>query len=185
MSAIVLHYSDQLIINKYVGNGEAGLYSFAYKIGFLYHGFDQALQNASKADFYKWMNRKLYPQIKGQIKSMLKLQVLAASFLILFASDLGYFLSSNKAFTVSLHLVPIIIGGYVFFSAYMFYARLILFTKKTAYISLLTIIVVIINITLNLYYIPMYGYVVAAYTCLLYTSPSPRDLSTSRMPSSA
>ena len=25
----------------------------------------------------------------------------------------------------------------------------------------------------------------AAYTCLLYTSPSPRDLSTSRMPSSA
>ena len=27
------------------------------------------------------------------------------------------------------------------------------------------------------------GYI--AYTCLLYTSPSPRDLSTSRMPSSA
>ena len=26
---------------------------------------------------------------------------------------------------------------------------------------------------------------VTAYTCLLYTSPSPRDLSTSRMPSSA
>ena len=26
---------------------------------------------------------------------------------------------------------------------------------------------------------------VAKYTCLLYTSPSPRDLSTSRMPSSA
>ena len=26
---------------------------------------------------------------------------------------------------------------------------------------------------------------VCAYTCLLYTSPSPRDLSTSRMPSSA
>ena len=29
------------------------------------------------------------------------------------------------------------------------------------------------------------GITVPAYTCLLYTSPSPRDLSTSRMPSSA
>ena len=27
--------------------------------------------------------------------------------------------------------------------------------------------------------------VILGYTCLLYTSPSPRDLSTSRMPSSA
>ena len=27
--------------------------------------------------------------------------------------------------------------------------------------------------------------IIGAYTCLLYTSPSPRDLSTSRMPSSA
>ena len=27
--------------------------------------------------------------------------------------------------------------------------------------------------------------VITGYTCLLYTSPSPRDLSTSRMPSSA
>ena len=31
------------------------------------------------------------------------------------------------------------------------------------------------------YIVPMDG----TYTCLLYTSPSPRDLSTSRMPSSA
>ena len=29
------------------------------------------------------------------------------------------------------------------------------------------------------------GYMERAYNCLLYTSPSPRDLSTSRMPSSA
>ena len=29
------------------------------------------------------------------------------------------------------------------------------------------------------------GYFTAECTCLLYTSPSPRDLSTSRMPSSA
>ena len=31
----------------------------------------------------------------------------------------------------------------------------------------------------------IFGFSRGAYTCLLYTSPSPRDLSTSRMPSSA
>ena len=29
------------------------------------------------------------------------------------------------------------------------------------------------------------GFIIGPHTCLLYTSPSPRDLSTSRMPSSA
>ena len=37
---------------------------------------------------------------------------------------------------------------------------------------------------LNMPYIKVYE-VATFYTCLLYTSPSPRDLSTSRMPSSA
>ena len=35
------------------------------------------------------------------------------------------------------------------------------------------------------YYNPIYIYGVERFICLLYTSPSPRDLSTSRMPSSA
>ena len=33
--------------------------------------------------------------------------------------------------------------------------------------------------------IPLFGVCLGLQTCLLYTSPSPRDLSTSRMPSSA
>ena len=37
----------------------------------------------------------------------------------------------------------------------------------------------------NIHYCENVGIRELAYTCLLYTSPSPRDLSTSRMPSSA
>ena len=36
-----------------------------------------------------------------------------------------------------------------------------------------------------LYYLVPISLLVGFYVCLLYTSPSPRDLSTSRMPSSA
>ena len=46
----------------------------------------------------------------------------------------------------------------------------------------------IIYITLNATFVAMVQMLVyagAVMTCLLYTSPSPRDLSTSRMPSSA
>ncbi len=166
ISAFILNYFDLFMIN-FSSNSDAGLYSFAYKIGFLFVGLDQALQNAGKPDFFKWMNSKNYTAITGQVKSIMKVEVLGAAFLILFAYDLGFLLASKKIFTTSLDLVPIIVMSYVFFSAYNFYGRLLLFSKKTIYISLITILAGVFNIVLNSIYIPKFGYEAAAYTTLI------------------
>ena len=165
LSGFILNFFDLFMINS-SNNSDAGIYAFAYKIGFLFLGLDQALHNATKPDFYKIMNSGTYELLIDQIKSMLKFHAIGATFLILFASDIGYLLARNAAYTYSLNIVPIIVIGYLFFASYNFYARLLFYSKKTYYISIITLFVAFLNIVLNIIYIPLYGYEAAAYTTL-------------------
>ena len=166
ISGFLLLYFDLFMINS-ADNQDAGLYAFAYKIGLLFMGLDQALQNAAKPEFFKWMNAKNFEAITSQVKSIMKFEVIGSVFLILFAFDIGSVLASKAGFKASLHLVPIIVLSYVFFGAYNFYARLIIYSKKTIYISLITIAGGALNIVLNSKYIPQFGYEIAAYTTLV------------------
>jgi len=166
ISGFLLNYFDLFMINS-ASNDDAALYVFAYKIGLLFLGLDQALQNAGKPDFFKWMNAKNYVAIKGQVKSIMKFEVLGSVFLILFAYDMGHLLAGKDVFKTSLHLVPIIVMSYVFYGAYNFYARLLVFSKKTIYISVITICAGMLNIILNSIYVPQFGYEAAAYTTLV------------------
>lgn len=167
LSSFILTYFDQLMINALLGNAANGLYTFAYKIGFLYSNFDVSMQNAASVDFYKWMNEKNYDAIHDQIKSMLKFQTLAASFLILFGSDLGYLLAGNKSFTEGLSLVPLVVIGYVFFALYSLYGRVLFYNKSTLIVSIITLAAGTINILLNYWLLPLYGYWVAGWTTLI------------------
>ena len=54
-------------------------------------------------------------------------------------------------------------------------------TKKADDVSLTTLIMFIIGVLSWI----IYGYKISSTPCLLYTSPSPRDMRRSRMPSSA
>lgn len=167
LSSFILTYFDQLMINALLGNAANGLYTFAYKIGFLYSNFDVSLQNAASVDFYKWMNEKNYDAIHDQIKSMLKFQTLAATFLILFGSDLGYLLAGNKSFTEGLSLVPLVVMGYVFFALYSLYGRVLFYNKSTVIVSIITLAAGSINILLNYWFLPIYGYWIAGWTTLI------------------
>jgi len=167
LSGYILHSFDQFYINAKVGQSEAGLYSFAYKIGMLLAGFITALLNGSNPDYYKWMNASDHKAAGMQVVSLTKLLVLATAFLVLYAIDLGTLLARNDDFHEGLTIVPVIVGGYFLFGLAQFYNRGIYFKKKNIYLTVIVMIAVMINIALNFYYIPIYGYMAAAYTTLL------------------
>ncbi len=166
LSGFILNFFDLFMINS-ESNANAGLYAFAYKIGLLLIGLNQALHNAASPNFYKWRNKGEKGLIKGQEKSIIKFVTIGASFLILFASDLGNILAQKEAYKASLSLIPIIVLGLFFNSIYSFFSRSIFYSKKTIYISIITILAGILNIVLNSIYIPIYGYEAAAYTTVV------------------
>ena len=169
LSGHLLHSFDQWMINANgeEGNAEAGLYSFAYKIGFLLFGFITAILNASAPDYFKMMNGKDTQGIKFQINRMVKFISWAAIFLLLFASDLGKLLAAKQSFTEALDIVPILILGYVAFGLAQIINRNILFEKRNYYLTVIMIAAAIVNVALNYFLIPVHGYKIAAWTTLL------------------
>jgi len=162
-----LAYFDAWIINASIGNEDAGLYSFAYKIGFLMFGLINAFQNASLSGFTKMMDERNGDAISTQVLSIHKLTVVGAMFLILFSVDVGTLLSAKASFRTALTVVPIITIGYVFYGMSMLFCRNFNYLKLNIYLTVTLLFAGTLNVLLNLYYIPLYGYEAAAYTTLI------------------
>ena len=157
---------DQWYINATINHETAGLYSFAYKLGMLMLGLSGALYNAVEPSYYKYLKANDTSKIATETISVTKILVLGSLFLMLFSKDLGTILSAKASFQKALEIVNPIIGAYIFFSI----ARLnnigINYKKKNWYLTFIMLAASAVNIILNIYFIPLYGYEMAAYTTL-------------------
>ncbi len=166
MGGQILISFDQWYINVELGHEKAGLYSFAYKIGLLMFGLITAFQNASIVQYTKWMDEGKYDKISDQVFSIHKLTVLAGLCLILFSVDLGTLLSAKASFREALVIVPIIVIANIMYGIAMLYARVFNYKKINLYLTIIFITGAIVNVYLNMIFIPHYGYEAAAYTTL-------------------
>lgn len=168
LSNNLLNTFDQIFINVELGQKEAGLYSFAYKIGIIYMGLGASLMKGASPEYHQKMNQKDYAGVAQQADSMTKLLILGGGFLILYAVDVGTLLTSSENFIVALPIAPVIVLGYLFHAIATFYNRGILYMKKNIYLSGVIMASVILNIILNVWLIPIYkDYQIAAYTTLI------------------
>ena len=165
LSRDILSYFDRLMINSELGAGDAGLYSLAYNIGMLTTIVVASLFTAARPDFFRYMNEGNYKRCDIQVKKMYKIIFFVGLILALYSEDLGK-LIADKKFHPSLKIIPTIVVGYLFMAVSQMYSRVIGYAKKTAYLSIITILGGVLNIILNKYYIPIYGYEAAAYTTL-------------------
>jgi len=126
-----------------------------------------AFVTANRPNLFKLLNEHKSDEVISQMRSMFKLVTLLSCMFIFFAADAGKILSLKKEFDVALHLLPVLVLAYVFSDIAEIYNFFLYYAKKVKlfYISFMSTAVV--NFTLNLLLIPVYGYEVAAYTTLL------------------
>ena len=152
LSNYILTSFDQWYINSSIGQSEAGQYAFSYKIGLLLLGLILALLNGAQPSYFKYMNNEEHDKVKQQVDSI--------------TIDLGSLLSSKDVFLTALPIAPVIVGGYVFLGVSSFYNRGISYKKQNTYLAMIVLLSGVLNIYLNVYFIPLYGYQAAAYTTL-------------------
>jgi len=166
LSGPILSYFDRIMINSYRGASDAGLYSLAYNIGMLLTIFIHALTTAWTPDFYKDMKEENFTKLDADIIKMFKIILFFALLLMLLGPDMGRLLADRK-FHSSLNLVPIIVFGYIFMALWQFWGRNFGYSYKTVWISIIGISGGLINILLNAWFIPRYGYPAGAYTTVV------------------
>ncbi len=165
-SGFILAFFDRIIINQLTGSLNTGLYSFAYNVGTVMHIVAMAMNKSWVPIFYQNMANEDFKKIDNLAYNYSKYIYFAAIGLILFSKEIVSLMAAEEYHT-ALPVVPIIVIGYVGVFLSTLYASYSFYRKKTGLISLATLFAGGINIGLNYWLIPIYGYVAAAYTTLV------------------
>ncbi len=162
----VLSVSDRLLISKLADNASVGIYSTLYTVGAVIMMFWGALnlsfvpylfQNADDLGKRKDISRNA--QILLLCFSGL------AVFAALIAPDLVRILATDEYYKY-VFIVPPITAGVYLVALGNFYSNLLVLCKNTMAIMVSTVMAGVVSVLLNILLIPLFGFVVAAYTTL-------------------
>lgn len=166
---LIINQSDRIFISKMISLEATGLYSVGYLVGSLiliismgamnvYSPF--LLERLSKINEYKKIEiiRFSYTIIFGLIMVFIVLNLLSP---IIF----NYILA--KEYANSLQYVFWISLSYLFWGIYLVFTGYIIFLKKTAILSILSLISIALNLIGNYYFILYFGAIGAAYATAL------------------
>lgn len=165
LSNVILGSSDRIMIKNMCGAEDAAVYSLAYSCGMIISVLFNALNQAYEPWLFDRLNVKDYESVKKISRYYLVFFVFIIEGAILLSPEI-MLIMGGKAYAEAIYVIPPVMVGYGCKFVYTFYINSERFEKKTAYISLGTIISAVFNVVLNLIFIPIFGYMAAAYTTL-------------------
>ncbi|NBG89525.1 lipopolysaccharide biosynthesis protein [Isachenkonia alkalipeptolytica] len=163
LAGIINSQFDRLVINQYSGAAATGIYSFAYNIGMIILIVRTSFAQAYKPYFLekaKLGNRERILQSGVLIRDTFT--ILYA--LILFLSPEVIRIMAPEAFWEGLFIIPFIFIAYYFEFMTTFETYTQYYHRNTKYKALGSLLAAGINISLNLIFVPRYGYSAAAIT---------------------
>ena len=165
LSHIVLTSSDRMMIEKFIGLEETGIYGFTYTIGTILSTAAGAFGSAWVPWYFERLKREKYDEIKLYSKNYLDFFTLVTVGFIFISPEIVRFMGSTD-YWIGKYFLPWIIFGCYFIFLYSFPVNYEFYVKKTNYIALGTSLSAVINLVLNYIFIPTYGSFGAALTTL-------------------
>lgn len=165
LASYLLSASDRLMITHFIGSEATAFYSVAYSCGMLVSLLWSSMNNAWSPWAYQMMESKDFKQLKTKSKYYTFFFLFIVFVFMIIGPDILYIMG-GKQYMEAMYVIPVVSVGYVFQFLYSFYVNIEFYSKKQVLISIGTIIATIINILLNIIFIPTFGYIAAAYTTL-------------------
>lgn len=163
----LLNHVDIIILQKYVPLHDVALYSVGVSIAGLIPFIVRAINLGWAPFFYENVFKSEKKESSQLVSFSIDYILLGVIFLItgiiMMRQEIILVLASNEYLSVSNIMIILIIGNF-FISMRGFGSRGILVAGKNMYITYSSIVGVILNLCLNLYFIPKYGMYGAAYT---------------------
>jgi len=166
LSNTILGSSDRIMIKQMCGADQAAIYSVAYSCGMIISILFTSLNQAWEPWLFDRVHEKDYPSVIKVSRYYLLFFVVLVMGSILVAPELIWIMG-GKNYYEAVYVIPPVMVGYGCKFAYTFYVNMERFEKKTKYISLGTMIAAAANVVLNFIFIPVFGYMAAAYTTLV------------------
>ena len=165
LSMILLARIDTSMVRNICGLSDTGLYTQGYTIGTLL----MFVTNAVAQAWLPWFNEKLhaddYKAIRDKNRFMMFTGCVITLMFIAAAPEAVKILFA-RSYWEAMYVVPPVALGTLCQYFYTNYVNAELYYKKTSLIAVNSVIAAIVDIGLNAYFIPRYGYIAAAYTTL-------------------
>lgn len=166
LSMIFFNQIDRVMIDSMESTSKAGMYSVAYNGAMII----MAINNAFGAVYNPWLIKKI-----DENKKKLKIDTISnvgAIFLgtitlfTLVAPELIKIIASEEYYE-AIYVMPPVSASVFFMFIYHLYSPFVQYYMKPKFLSLLNIIIALLNVILNYFFISKYGYLAAAYTTLV------------------
>lgn len=166
LSTSLLSQFDRIQINQLSGATEVGLYSLAYSYSAILSVIWTSFNQAWTPWFYGEMKAENYDNIKQTVKPYtIVFSVVFLGMLVAGPEAIRFF--GPEEYRDGLWVIPPVLLGLFFQFMYSLYVNIEFYLKKTQYIAFGSIGAALLNIGLNWLFIPIIGYISAAYTTLL------------------
>jgi O-antigen/teichoic acid export membrane protein len=166
LSGVIIEQFGKISIGSSLGMSEAGFYSLALTISSIVNIAISVTHQAWSPYYFEYMNSKEYDQLDNDFVNILKFTIITAFGVACFGNEIGLLLA-KKEFTGALHLIPIFSMGYIFSQLSFAYIRNFSYTKKTHFMTITILFCGFCNVVFNIYFIPYFGTLGAAYSFLL------------------
>lgn len=166
LSLKVLGSSDKIMINMMIGATATALYSAVYSIAIVINLIKTSIVDAMRPWMYQKMQTKEYDEIRSVIKGVLIFVALLTMVFVAFAPEVLYIVTPKKYHVAVYCMPPIMISSFFTF-LYSVFSIVELYYEETKKVMVASVSVAAINIILNYILIPVFGYIVAAFTTLV------------------
>lgn len=166
LSGQILGQSDRIMISKIVGNSEVAIYSVAYNIGLLMNIFTSAINGSYTPWFYQNLEKKKYLKMQKVTKIIMYIMVVLIILLMFWGPEAIAVLGSSE-YRNGMYAVPPVAAGAFFIFLYNIFANIEFYYEKKEYVLFSSVAAALLNILLNFIFIPIFGYVAAAYTTMI------------------
>ncbi len=168
LASVLLNLSDRVILERFVPLTELGLYNFGYTLGLVMRALVASISKAWSPHYFHLM--ELDPSPETKILRTVSLYVVLVGGVclvgVLFTGEIVHILLPSSYYDSVPYVGPVLVGS-LFVGFYQFANKPLYYFKKTKIIPLLTGITAALNISLNLWLIPLYGAIAAAWTTLV------------------
>lgn len=163
LSMYLLNSVDKVMIKWFCGSEMLAMYSLAYTCGMLITILINSLNNA----YSPWLADKLSLKEFRVIKKFSKIYVAVFCVFsicaVLVTPEVLYVLG-GKGYIDAKYVLPPVAAGCLLQFVYCMYVNIEQYEKKTVGMAVASAIAAIVNVILNYFLIPQFGYIVAAYT---------------------
>lgn len=160
----LLNVSDRIMIGKLVNESAVGIYSTLTTVSSIFTMVWTAINSSFVPYLFQNLekdSRKL-KQISISLMAAYGVIAVAVTFM---APEIIRILATEEYYE-AIYIMPPIAAGIFLISVSNMYSNILIYHKKTKYIMLASISAAVVNICTNYIFIPIFGYMAAAYTTL-------------------